>query len=449
MPSHRIRRVNEAVREVLAELLQDLKDPRIGFVTLTDVLARRTTWTYNALGQLTDHRDALNRQSTYVYDTRGNLIMTRNAQNNATNYEYNARGQLTLVTDPLSRTTTFTFNELHQNTVITQPDPDGGGALVSPVTTFTYDAEGQNLTIKDPLSRITTFTWNNRGWMATQTDASGSVSTFLYDAVGNRTGTQDSGGSVGWTYDALDRLTNVAFADSSSTAYAWDAENRLTQVTDSVAGTITRSYDVLDHLIQEATPEGTVNYTYDAAGRRVTMTVTGQPTVTYGYDNADRLVLITQANAVVSLTYDAAGRLATSTNALGGTFASSLHCPQIRRASRWAVISSTLAAMLNGATPMFSMRVRVVGASLVCSVDITRWPVIAALIATSAVSKSRISPTRMMLGSWRRKERSEVAKLSPICSFICTWLMPARLNSTGSSAVMMLTSGVLMRCSAE
>jgi ribosome-binding factor A len=35
--SQRIRRVNEQVREVLAELLPGLKDPRIGFVTLTDV----------------------------------------------------------------------------------------------------------------------------------------------------------------------------------------------------------------------------------------------------------------------------------------------------------------------------------------------------------------------------------------------------------------------------
>jgi ribosome-binding factor A len=33
----RIRRVNEAVREVLAELAGDLKDPRIGFITLTAV----------------------------------------------------------------------------------------------------------------------------------------------------------------------------------------------------------------------------------------------------------------------------------------------------------------------------------------------------------------------------------------------------------------------------
>lgn len=38
--SQRMRRVNESVKEVLAELLPELKDPRIGFVTLTEV---RTT----------------------------------------------------------------------------------------------------------------------------------------------------------------------------------------------------------------------------------------------------------------------------------------------------------------------------------------------------------------------------------------------------------------------
>ena len=47
---------------------------------------------------------------------------------------------------------------------------------------------------------------------------------------------------------------------------------------------------------------------------------------------------------------------------------------------------------------MFDSRVSVVGASLVCSVDITMWPVCAALIAMSAVSRSRISPTMMMSG---------------------------------------------------
>ena len=35
--SERMRRVNESVRQVVAEALPELKDPRIGFVTVTGV----------------------------------------------------------------------------------------------------------------------------------------------------------------------------------------------------------------------------------------------------------------------------------------------------------------------------------------------------------------------------------------------------------------------------
>ena len=37
--SERMRRVNEALREVVSESVRDLKDPRIGFVTVTGVEA--------------------------------------------------------------------------------------------------------------------------------------------------------------------------------------------------------------------------------------------------------------------------------------------------------------------------------------------------------------------------------------------------------------------------
>ena len=37
MPSGRMRRVNEAVRQVLSEAVGELKDPRIGFLTVTGV----------------------------------------------------------------------------------------------------------------------------------------------------------------------------------------------------------------------------------------------------------------------------------------------------------------------------------------------------------------------------------------------------------------------------
>ena len=49
-------------------------------------------------------------------------------------------------------------------------------------------------------------------------------------------------------------------------------------------------------------------------------------------------------------------------------------------------------------------------ASIVCRVLSTRWPVSAADRAAAAVSVSRISPTRMTSGSWRRTTRMALAK---------------------------------------
>jgi len=62
---------------------------------------------------------------------------------------------------------------------------------------------------------------------------------------------------------------------------------------------------------------------------------------------------------------------------------------------------------------------------------------------------SRISPTMMMFGSWRRNAFSAAANDRPTPSFTSTWLIPSRLYSTGSSAVMTFTFGVFTRDSAE
>ena len=84
------------------------------------------------------------------------------------------------------------------------------------------------------------------------------------------------------------------------------------------------------------------------------------------------------------------------------------------------------------------------GASLVWRVDMTRWPVRAAWIEISAVSRSRISPTMMTSGSWRTMWRRPAAKESPM--FECTgiWFTPASWYSTGSSMVMIFLSGELI-----
>ena len=85
----------------------------------------------------------------------------------------------------------------------------------------------------------------------------------------------------------------------------------------------------------------------------------------------------------------------------------------MRRTRRCAQIRLTEVATRNGSIPMFIKRLIVEGASFVCRVESTRWPVRAALTPISAVSKSRISPTRMMLGSWRRKARKGGGEVQP------------------------------------
>ncbi|MNL79643.1 hypothetical protein D3C87_2062940 [compost metagenome] len=84
---------------------------------------------------------------------------------------------------------------------------------------------------------------------------------------------------------------------------------------------------------------------------------------------------------------------------------------------------------------------------MVCSVENTRWPVSAAWMAISAVSRSRISPTMMMSGSWRISARRPSVK--PKSSCVCTWvwLKLVSIISIGSSTVQTLTSSVARRLS--
>ena len=91
--------------------------------------------------------------------------------------------------------------------------------------------------------------------------------------------------------------------------------------------------------------------------------------------------------------------------------------------------------------PRSSRRVIEDGASFVCRVESTRWPVSAACTAFSAVSVSRISPTMMMSGSWRSTVRSALAKVMSICGRTATWLKSSNTISIGSSMVTMFTSG--------
>lgn len=274
--------------------------------TITDPLAHNTTMTFNSAGQPLTVKDALNDQAQFGY-LAGDLKSITDPLNRTTNRFTDALGRLVSITDPAGQSTELTYNPLNQ--VLTAANAIGG------VTSFTFDGNGNLLTIKDANNHTTSYTYENMDRLATRTDALNRSESYQYDTNGNVTQFTDRRGKVTtYAYDNLNRRTFAGFGTQagptyeSTINYTWDAGNRLTNIVDSVTGTIVRSYDGLNRLSSEQTPQGTVSYSYDAASRRQTMTVAGQTSINYTFDNANRLTNIAQGTTTIQLGYDNVNR---------------------------------------------------------------------------------------------------------------------------------------------
>ena len=94
--------------------------------------------------------------------------------------------------------------------------------------------------------------------------------------------------------------------------------------------------------------------------------------------------------------------------------------------------------------PMFISRLTVLGASLVCSVDqqVSGEPAADGNFRGLEVADFADEDDVRVLTEEAAERGGEV---EADVLRTCTWLTPKRLNSTGSSAVMMLVFGVLIR----
>jgi RHS repeat-associated protein len=325
-------------------------DARGNLTRVTDALGRSTTWAYDAQGKLRTRTDPLGRVATWDYEGP-DLSAVTDPLGRQVRYFTDTLGRVVSTLDPLGRRSEQAWDSL--NRLLSVTDPQGG------VTGFSYDPSGQMLSHSDPLGRATHYTYNGLGKVQAMQDALGGIERTAYEPGGRVRQRIDRKGQLSAvTYDALGRVKTVGFGASEASPAAfksrveltWDAGNRLVQIVDKACAdpqanpgcasvaesrTITRTYDGLDRLVSEVTPQGEVAYTYDNAGRRTGMTVKNgppgnqvvQPTVTYTYDAANQLTGITQAAGAinggqaqaVALAYDAAGRRTRTTLANGSS----------------------------------------------------------------------------------------------------------------------------------
>jgi RHS repeat-associated protein len=325
-------------------------------VTVTNPDTTTRTFGYNTANQLTSETDELTHTTTYEYDTLNRLVSVTDRTSAETTYVYDAVGQLVQETDALGKVTDYDYNNRGWLISTLQPDPDGAGSLARPETVYGYDTGGHLISLGRP-DMLDEYPLE-----------------FSYDDAGRRIGVWYSGSAgTGYTYDHVNRVTQVTDACDNWTSYSYNWRGQVTQKVDGSDAipligqplpedyVTSYEYDPTGQLITETDPRGYTTkyvydarglmtslwfadpdgedpdtsgpqfrswnkYTYDRQGRLIDVEETQLRHTSATYDNRDRLTQVTLPDpdgagaltaATISRIYDNAGRVATQTDELG------------------------------------------------------------------------------------------------------------------------------------
>jgi RHS repeat-associated protein len=317
-----------------------------GSTVVTDPGGKTTTYTYDSSKRVTNVEDALGHDQATTWTSASNVATTTDALTGVTTATYDSLDRLTSSESPAlsgmshgaTASWTYTGSGMTQFFPSTYTDPSqdfklrfgydsGTGDLTSiandngspsPATDaevkIDYNDDGTLNWVKDPLwdsgasgDHITWFGYDSAGNMTTvdnPDDFMGDTD-YTYDTISRRITQTDGEGQVTtYTYDDLDRVTEIEYDDASTVDFVYDDDGNLLSRTDA-SGTMSWTYDPLNRVLTQTLPGSvTTTYTYDAAGNRTSLTDAGG-TVSYDYNDVNLVSKITEPGGnETDFTYD-------------------------------------------------------------------------------------------------------------------------------------------------
>jgi RHS repeat-associated protein len=295
--------------------------------------SRSESFSYDAIGNLTNHIDAAGRSTRYSYlPTRKLHSVTRTfgGDSSTVRYDYDQQFNTLGITDPAGRLVEsyvlddqdrpiLVSNVEHQvmsiaygvgdfvrtvtnfdGTVI-QNEYDGQGFLATQSTggdtnAFTYYRDGSMESASNVEGCISNrFNQANRLVYAESLAPSGSVA-YAYLPAGNIASSTSVAGSMNYSYDAAERLSSLS-SPTARFAYSYHANNGLVSTVSAASAPIAASYsyDVMDRVTGITWSQGGTNvlqsfaYVYSAAGLITNVVMGTGETLRYQYDYLDRL----------------------------------------------------------------------------------------------------------------------------------------------------------------
>ena len=273
------------------------------------------TYTYNSFNEMLSFIDRGSNTQTWTYDAHGNMTQHKVAVGTAIvadeNWTYNAQGQVLTYKDFNGNTTGYSYYptganqyELEQITL-----PSGTGQPAGTIT-FTYDGFGRVLHVTDPISRTITYGY----------DAAGRHVSTAYPDGSSEVTNYDTGDNSARVLSTLDRNGNT-------TNYSYDTTGRVNQVqvvdvtTSLVLTTTTSTFDPTTGLLLSTNTDGDdTEYTYDYLNRTLTTTVHPSAAVALSISNVyNRYWLLNSLdyyNRNTAYTYDTMDRILSTTTEL-------------------------------------------------------------------------------------------------------------------------------------
>jgi len=248
-----------------------------------------------------DSGGTLRRTLARIYNTLGQLTTLKDAGNHATGFSYDANGNPQAVTDALQRVTQQSYDPLNR-LARTLQDVDGVAAEIR----STYNALDQVTQVTDPKGLHTTYAYNGFGDLTAQTSPDSGSASFTTDAAGNRiTRTDARGITATYHYDALNRLTGIAYPDPNlDVGYQYDTAPAVCAANEQFAK---------GRLGQVLHANGSTAYCHDRFGQRTrkVQTINGvASTLRYAYTKSGRLAALTYPDgSVADYVRDTQGRI--------------------------------------------------------------------------------------------------------------------------------------------
>ena len=300
--------------------------PGMQLQTETDPNGNTRTWTRDLQGRLTAYQDSgLSTPQTFSYDGAGRLVGITNPDNSSLTKTLDDGNRLVALTDSLGNKMAYTVN-LNGNVTQTSAATSTGQTVLS--HSWTYDNIYRLLTDVGAQGQTTAKTYDIYSNVGSETDPQGRVTTNTYDLLNRLASVTQPSPGLGlpqpvtqYAYNDLGQVKQVIDPKGLTTSYGYDGLGNLTTQTSPDTGVTSKTYNVNNKLATSTdAKQQTTQYAYDILNRLTSITYADNSVVTYTYDQGSngigRLSQISDNGGSIGFAYDTGGRIVSDTRTL-------------------------------------------------------------------------------------------------------------------------------------